>query len=57
MTTSLDPAHCLPEDRCAGTLIGRVWLPAEGPAVVALRDNGVFDISRAAATVAGLVTC
>jgi fumarylacetoacetate (FAA) hydrolase family protein len=55
MTLQLDRAKCLPEDGCAGTLIGRVWLPGEGPAVVALRDDGVFDISRAAPTVAGLL--
>ena len=55
MTLDLDPAKCLPGDGCAGTLIGRVWLPDEGPAVVLLRDDGVFDISRTAPTVAGLL--
>jgi len=55
MTVQLDPATSLPEDGCAGTLIGRVWLPGEGPAVVLLRGDGVFDISRAAPTVAGLL--
>jgi fumarylacetoacetate (FAA) hydrolase family protein len=51
----LDPARCLPEDGYAGTLIGRAWLPDEGPAVVLVREEGVFDISRAAPTVAGLL--
>jgi fumarylacetoacetate (FAA) hydrolase family protein len=51
----LDPRSCLPDDGCAGTLVGRVWLPGEGPAVVAVRDDGVFDISRSAATCAGLL--
>ena len=55
MTLDLDPAKCLPADGCAGTLVGRVWLPGEGPAVVLLRNDGVFDISRAAPTVAGLL--
>jgi len=55
MSLDLNPTKCLPEDGCAGTLIGRVWLPAEGPAVALLRDDGVFDISRAAPTVAGLL--
>lgn len=55
MTLQLDPAKCLPEDGAAGTLIGRVWLPGEGPAVVLLRDQDVFDITRAAPTVAGLL--
>ena len=51
----LDPAASLPADGVAGTLIGRVWLPGEGPAVVVVREEGVFDISRAAPTVAGLL--
>ena len=55
MNLELDPAKCLPEDGCAGTLIGRVSLPKEGPAVALLRDDGVFDISGAAPTVAGLL--
>jgi fumarylacetoacetate (FAA) hydrolase family protein len=32
MALSLDPADILPEDRCAGTLVGRAWLPGEKPA-------------------------
>lgn len=55
MTLALDPSRSLPEDGCAGTLVGRVWLPGEGPAVVLVREDGVFDISRAAPTVAGLL--
>ena len=51
----LDPVQCLPDDGCAGTLIGRVWRPGVGPSVAALRDGGVFDITRAAPTVAGLL--
>ena len=43
----------LPEDGFAGTLIGRVNTPA-GPSVVAIRADGVFDITAAAATVADL---
>jgi fumarylacetoacetate (FAA) hydrolase family protein len=37
----------LPQDGLAGTLVGRVWLPASlpGPAVVVLRPDGVFDLS------------
>src|SRR5947209_4543686 len=55
MSLRLDPTYCLPEDGCAGTLVGRVWLPGEGPAVALLRDKDVFDISPAAPTVAGLL--
>jgi fumarylacetoacetate (FAA) hydrolase family protein len=55
MTMRLDPATSLPADGCAGTLLGRAWLPDEGPAVVVVREEGVFDISRATPTVAGLL--
>ncbi len=42
----------LPEDGTAGTLVGRVWRPeVAGPAVVAVRSDGVFDISANFATV------
>ena len=45
---ALDPASCLPDDGTAGTLIGRCWVPGAnaGPAVVAVRDDGVFDLSE-----------
>jgi len=38
----------LPQDGLAGTLVGRVWRPGApaGPAVVVLRPDGVFDLSR-----------
>lgn len=38
----------LPDDGLQGTLVGRVWVPhgaVPGPAVVALRSEGVFDLS------------
>jgi fumarylacetoacetate (FAA) hydrolase family protein len=45
----------LPEDGTSGTLVGRVWLPeAEGPAVVAIRGEGVFDVSAEFPTVSAL---
>lgn len=37
----------LPLDSCAGALVGRVWRPGIGPAIVAIREKGVFDISNA----------
>jgi fumarylacetoacetate (FAA) hydrolase family protein len=55
MPLALDRGQSLPEDGCAGTLVGRAWLPGEGPAVVVVREEGVFDVSRAAPTVAGLL--
>jgi fumarylacetoacetate (FAA) hydrolase family protein len=46
----------LPEDGCAGTLLGRVWDPeAGGPSPVVIRDNGVFDLSSQFATVSGIL--
>ena len=52
-----DTSAFLPADGHAGTLIGRAWLPgaAPGPAVVALRAEGVCDLSAAAATVSTLL--
>jgi fumarylacetoacetate (FAA) hydrolase family protein len=45
----------LPADRFAGALAGRVWRPdVGGPAVVAIRENGVFDISTAFPTMRDL---
>lgn len=55
----LSAAQCLPEDGLAGTLVGRVWNPAAGPhggpCVVAVREDGVFDISSAAPTMSELL--
>jgi fumarylacetoacetate (FAA) hydrolase family protein len=43
----------LPEDGTAGTLVGRVQRN-DGPSVVAIRADGVFDISTSVPTVADL---
>lgn len=53
MDRHLSVAATLPQDGCRGTLIGRVWLPGSppGPAVVAVREDGVFDLTRLAPTV------
>jgi fumarylacetoacetate (FAA) hydrolase family protein len=47
---------CLPEDLSNAVLIGRVWRPApvDGPAVIAVRNGEVLDITRAAPTTADL---
>lgn len=47
----------LPADRFTGTLIGRAWLPyaIPGPAVIAIREDGVYDLSSIAATVSTLL--
>jgi fumarylacetoacetate (FAA) hydrolase family protein len=51
----MTPTATLPGDGAAGALVGRVWLPAAGgPAVVAIRADGVYDISRLAPTMRDL---
>ena len=48
-------ASTLPADGTAGALAGRVWRPdAQGPSVVAVRADGVHDISRHAPTMRDL---
>jgi fumarylacetoacetate (FAA) hydrolase family protein len=48
-------AATLPADGSKGALAGRVWRPdVGGPSVVAVRDGGVLDITRAAATMRDL---
>ena len=52
---TLTAKEVLPEDGTAGTLVGRVWLSdVAGPAVVAVRGDGVFDVSATFATVSAL---
>ena len=50
----------LPDDGTAGTLVGRALIPASpsamgGPSVVAIRAEGVFDLTREFATMSGLL--
>lgn len=48
-------APCLPVDGTKGALAGRIWRPeAEGPSVVAIRNDDVFDITRNFATMRNL---
>jgi fumarylacetoacetate (FAA) hydrolase family protein len=54
-TLSMTEATTLPDDRFAGALAGRVWRPdVDGPSVVAVREDGVFDISAAFPTMRDL---
>jgi fumarylacetoacetate (FAA) hydrolase family protein len=54
-TDGLHPV--LPQDGLDGTLVGRVWRAGTpgGPAVVVLRPDGVFDLSRHFATMSTLL--
>lgn len=52
----LTAAAVLPQDGYAGTLVGRVWLDdVAGPAVAAIRADGVYDLSAHVATLATLL--
>jgi fumarylacetoacetate (FAA) hydrolase family protein len=52
---TLTAKDVLPDDGTIGTLVGRVWLPqAGGPAVVAIRSDGVFDVTAQFPTVSAL---
>jgi fumarylacetoacetate (FAA) hydrolase family protein len=52
---TLTAQELLPQDGTKGTLVGRVWLPqAGGPAVVAIRDDSVFDVTTRFPTVSAL---
>lgn len=51
----LTPAATLPKDGADATLAGRIWRPdADGPSVVAIRPDGVFDVSAAFPTIRDL---
>src|SRR3990167_2230983 len=53
-----DPhTQVLPDDGLEGTLVGRAWVHGAipGPAVVALRPEGVFDLSAAFPTMSTLL--
>ena len=50
----LTPELCLPADHARACLAGRAMRPGVGPAVVALRDEELFDISAHAPTLSAL---
>ena len=51
MNERLSISACMPEDRDRALLVGRAWMPAvEGPAVVCVRGDDVYDLSPIAAT-------
>ncbi|MGH6816991.1 MAG: fumarylacetoacetate hydrolase family protein [Hyphomicrobiaceae bacterium] len=55
MQTHMTEQLTLPADGTAGALAGRVWRPdVDGPSVVAVRADGVYDITRLAPTMRDL---
>jgi fumarylacetoacetate (FAA) hydrolase family protein len=47
----LTPSRALPADRARAELVGRVWLAqVDGPVLVRVQDDGVYDLSAVAAT-------
>ena len=52
---TLTAKSLLPDDGTGGTLVGRAWLPRlNGPAVIAVRGDGVFDVTANFPTVSAL---
>ncbi|MCE9664419.1 fumarylacetoacetate hydrolase family protein [Halomonas sp. M5N1S17] len=53
----LSPQDCLPHDLDNALLVGRAWLdePRPGPALVAVRDGRVIDITESGPTMADLL--
>ncbi|HTX48489.1 MAG TPA: fumarylacetoacetate hydrolase family protein [Caulobacteraceae bacterium] len=50
----LAAAEILPDDGCAGALVGRIWTDA-GPSVVVARADGLYDLSSLAPTMSDLL--
>ena len=49
-------SECLPADARAAALVGRAWLPdVEGPALVCVHDDGLYDLSSVAPTCSQLL--
>ena len=53
----LERKRFLPDDGLAGTLVARIWCPGTvaGPAVAAIRADGVFDLSAHFPTISSLL--
>lgn len=55
MREQISVAATLPEDGAVGVLAGRVWRPSvEGPSIVSIREDGVYDITQHAPTMRDL---
>ena len=56
IASRLTVAASLPADHDRSLLVGRAWLPyVQGPAVVRVTADGIFDLSHVASTVTGLL--
>ena len=56
MNENLILSACMPEDLDRATLVGRVWVsPLDGPVLVQVRRDGLYDLSSFAATASGLL--
>ena len=57
MAFGFDDLSTLPADAAQAALVGRVWLPGPlaGPAVVAVRDGALFDLTPSAPTMSDLL--
>ena len=61
MTITRDILDYLPDDGCAGQLLGRAWLPAAltgsvaGPSPVLISDQGVSDLAPVCPTTSQLL--
>jgi fumarylacetoacetate (FAA) hydrolase family protein len=56
LENELQPCKILPSDGYTGTLVGRIWMDEEhaGPRTVAIRSDGVHDLSLLAPTLSHL---
>jgi len=55
MFEHLSSSICLPVDAATATLVGRVWLNDVGPVLVCIKPDGVYDLSKVAATMSELL--
>jgi len=56
MTNWLSSVPCLPDEHSGATLVGRVWRPdVQGPALVCVQDDEIYDLSTVAPTCSQLL--